>query len=161
MISSRIIVCLILIVGCLDICLGYAFVANKRSITTRSNASFISHSPQYNNHQSSSLCMVDQQVLMAGGIAVAGLVTGIGLVAFTEQQGERAKERGSGLSESMSTRIAGGLLEDMEVSSVEDLGSLTSQLEKALKEAGGADEKNLEMTEEEKKKIMEQADDGW
>jgi hypothetical protein len=105
--------------------------------------------------------MIDQQVLMGGGIAVAGLVAGIGLVAFTEQQGERAKERGSGLSESMSTRIAGGLLEDMEVSSVEDLGSLTSQLEKALKEAGGADEKNLEMTEEEKQRILAEADDGW
>lgn len=92
---------------------------------------------------------------------MAGLVAGIGLVAFTEQQGERAKERGGGLSESMSTRIAGGLLEDVEVSSVEDLGSLTSQLEKALREAGGADEKELEMTEEAKKRIAEEAEDGW
>lgn len=105
--------------------------------------------------------MIDQQVLMGGGIAVAGLVAGIGLVAFTEQQGERAKERGGGLSESMSTRIAGSLLEDMEVSSVEDLGSLTSQLEKALREAGGADEKELEMSEEDKRRIVEEADDGW
>ena len=105
--------------------------------------------------------MIDQQILMGGGIAIAGLAAGIGLVAFTESQGERAKERGSGLSESMSTRIAGGLLEDVEVSSVDDLGSLTSQLEKALKEAGGTDEKELEMTEEEKKRIAEEADDGW
>ena len=37
--------------------------------------------------------MVDQQVLMAVGIAIAGLAAGIGLVAFTESQGERAKER--------------------------------------------------------------------
>jgi hypothetical protein len=105
--------------------------------------------------------MIDDQVLMGGGIALAGLAAGIGLVAFTEQQGERAKERGGGLSDSMSTRITGGLMEDVEVSSVEDLGSLTSQLEKALREAGGADEKELEMTEEDKKRIVAEADDGW
>jgi uncharacterized protein HemX len=125
---------------------GYAFVLPK---TTR---------------ESTSLNMVDQNVLMGGGIVVAGLVSGIGLVAFTEQQGERAKERGGGLSESMSTRIAGGLLEDMEVSSVEDLGSLTSQLEQALKQASGAKGKNdkeFEMTEESKNRIKEEAEDGW
>jgi hypothetical protein len=146
---------------------GYAFVARKSlcpttatATTTRISTTRTGSVSQY-RHRKSSLQMIDQQVLMGGGIAVAGLVAGIGLVAFTEQQGERAKERGSGLSESMSTRIAGGLLEDMEVSSVEDLGSLTSQLEKALKEAGGADEKNLEMTEEEKQRILAEADDGW
>jgi len=105
--------------------------------------------------------MVDQQILMGGGIALLGLGAGIGLVAFTESQGERAKERGGGLSESMSTRIAGGLLEDVEVSSVDDLGSLTSQLEKALQEAGGTSAKDLEMSEEDKKRIKEEADDGW
>lgn len=98
---------------------------------------------------------------MGAGIAVAGLATGIGLVAFTETQGERAKERGSGLSEDMSTRIAGGLLEDVEVSSVSDIGSLTSQLEEALKETGATDEKALELTEEDKRRIKEEADDGW
>ena len=105
--------------------------------------------------------MIDQQIIMGGGIAIAGLAAGIGLVAFTENQGERARERGSGLSENMSTRIAGGLMEDVEVSSVDDLGSLTSQLEKALKEAGGTDEKELEMSEGDKKRIQEEADDGW
>ena len=139
---------------------GYAFVARKTIATTTRIQTSYGSSPLHRS-QKSSLQMIDQQVLMGGGIAVAGLVAGIGLVAFTEQQGERAKERGSGLSENMSTRIAGGLLEDMEVSSVEDLGSLTSQLEKALKEAGGADEKNLEMTEEEKQRILAEADDGW
>jgi hypothetical protein len=136
---------------------GYAFVARNAFPATTSTRTAVSKRRQV----SSSLKMIDQQVLLGGGIAIAGLAAGIGLVAFTEQQGERAKERGGGLSESMSTRIAGGLLEDMEVSSVEDLGSLTSQLEKALKEAGGADEKELEMTEEAKKRILEEADDGW
>lgn len=92
-----------------------------------------------------------------------GLATGIGLVAFAENMGERARQRGSGLSDSMSTRIVGGLMEDVEVSSVSDLGSLTSQLEQALKETGGEsiDEASFEMTEEDKKRIAEEADDGW
>lgn len=98
---------------------------------------------------------------MGAGVAIAGLGVGIGLVVFTEAQGERAKERGGGLSDDMSTRIAGQLLEDVEVSSIKDLGSLTSQLEAALKESGGADETQLEMTEEDKKRITEEADDGW
>jgi hypothetical protein len=38
------------------------------------------------------------------------------------QKGERAKERGGGLSENMSTQLSGMLMEDVEVSSVEDLG---------------------------------------
>lgn len=123
---------------------GYAFVSFQRS------------------RPNSAIRMVDQNVIMAGGVAFAGLAAGIGLVAFTEQQGERAKARGGGLSDSMSTRLAGGLLEDVEVSSVEDVGSLTSQLEKALKEAGAVkDEKQFQLTEEEKKKKIEEADDGW
>lgn len=98
---------------------------------------------------------------MGAGVAVAGLAVGIGLVAFTEVQGERAAERGSGLSEGMSTKIAGGLLEDVEVSSVADLGSLTSQLENALKETGATSEKAFEITEDEKQRMKEEADDGW
>lgn len=102
-----------------------------------------------------------ENMIMGAGIAVAGLAVGIGLVAFTEKAGERAKERGVGLSEGMATRITGGLMEDVEVSSVDDLGSLTNQLEQALLDAGGAEGKELEMTEEAKKRIEEEADDGW
>jgi hypothetical protein len=111
------------------------------------------------------LQMVDNNVIMGAGIGIAGLVAGIGLVAFTEQQGERAKERGSGLSDTMSTRITGQLMEDVEVSSVDDLDSLTSQLENALKKAGGINKDNeqqvLEFTEEEIQKKIEANDDGW
>jgi len=135
---------------------GYAFVARKGT-----NAFPTTSTSGRSTPRSSQLQMVDQQILMGGGIALLGLGAGIGLVAFTESQGERAKERGGGLSESMSTRIAGGLLEDVEVSSVDDLGSLTSQLEKALQEAGGTSAKDLEMSEEDKKRIKEEADDGW
>jgi hypothetical protein len=98
---------------------------------------------------------------MGAGVAIAGLTAGIGLVAFTESQGERAKSRGGGLSEGMTTRIAGGLLEDVEVSSVSDVASLTSQLESALKATGAADALDLSMSEEEKTRIAEDADDGW
>jgi hypothetical protein len=110
-----------------------------------------------------------ENTLLGIGIAVAGLGAGVGLVAFTEAQGERAKQRGSGLSDSMSTRIAGQLLEDVEVSSVQDLSSLTSQLEAALRESSGVGgagknvdvDEYLEMTQEEKDKIAKEADDGW
>lgn len=102
---------------------------------------------------------VDPVLIQGVAIAVAGLVAGIGLVAFTEGQGERSKQRGSGLSESMSTRIAGKLMEDVEIKS--DLSSLTGQLEKALMETGAAKEEDLALSEETKKKIKEQTDEGW
>ena len=53
------------------------------------------------------------------------------------------------------------LMEDVEVSSVEDIGSLTNQLEQALKASGGTSDDELTMTEEEKQRIAEEADDGW
>lgn len=98
---------------------------------------------------------------MGIGVGVAGLATGLGLVAFTEVQGERAKERGGGLSDGMTTRITGQLMEDVEVDSVSDLGSLTEQLEAALKESSGANAEDLTMSEAEKKRIAEEAEDGW
>mmetsp|Transcript_6172 Transcript_6172/g.8897 ORF Transcript_6172/g.8897 Transcript_6172/m.8897 type:complete len:148 (+) Transcript_6172:158-601(+) len=130
---------------------GFAFVPQSSSQT---NSLPVKRSD-------TSLKMVDQNVIMGAGIAIAGLGAGIGLVAFTEIQGERAKERGSGLSDGMSTRITGMLMEDVEVSSISDLGSLTSQLEAALKETGGADEDEFKMSEEDKKRIAEEVDDGW
>lgn len=98
---------------------------------------------------------------MGGAIAFGGFAVGIGMVTFAEAQGERGKERGAGLSENMSTQLTGMLMEDVEVSSVEDLGSLTNQLEEALKASGGTSEDEFEMTEEEIKRLEEEADDGW
>mmetsp|Transcript_22265 Transcript_22265/g.42273 ORF Transcript_22265/g.42273 Transcript_22265/m.42273 type:complete len:156 (-) Transcript_22265:139-606(-) len=137
---------------------SFAFVAKK---PMTSDAAPVVAKASYPRSTSTSLRMVDDVVLQGAGIAVAGLVAGIGLVAFTEQQGERAKERGGGLSDSMSTRIAGKLMEDVEVSSISDIDSLTSQLEKALKETGGAKDEQFETTEADKKRMMEEADDGW
>uniref|UniRef100_A0A7S1B9G3 Uncharacterized protein n=1 Tax=Corethron hystrix TaxID=216773 RepID=A0A7S1B9G3_9STRA len=79
-------------------------------------------------NSSSSLQMVDTNILMGGAVAVASFAFGIGLVVFTESAGER----GGGLSEDMSTKITGMLMEDVEVSSVADVTSLTDQLAKAL-----------------------------
>jgi hypothetical protein len=69
---------------------GYAFVSSVRqsSFQTSKNKNLKSLC----NHQSitrrstSSLQMVDQQVLMGAGVAIAGLAAGIGMVAFTENQ---------------------------------------------------------------------------
>ena len=142
---------------------GYAFVSSssRSTLQTQKAAPVAVRS---NQSSSTSLQMIEPNVLMGGGIAVAGVVFGIGLVVFTENQGERAKQRGGGLSDNMATNIAGGLLEDVEVSSVKDLGSLTSQLENALKMSGGVDDKKmseLELTDDEKKKIADDLDDGW
>jgi len=100
-------------------------------------------------------------VAIGAAIGIGGFAFGIGMVSFAEAQGERSKERGGGLSDSMSTQLTGMLMEDVEVSSVEDLGSLTSQLEEALKKSGGAKEDEFEMTPEEIKRLEEEADDGW
>eukprot|EP00565_Helicotheca_tamesis_P008579 CAMPEP_0185728782 /NCGR_PEP_ID=MMETSP1171-20130828/4172_1 /TAXON_ID=374046 /ORGANISM="Helicotheca tamensis, Strain CCMP826" /LENGTH=160 /DNA_ID=CAMNT_0028397525 /DNA_START=46 /DNA_END=528 /DNA_ORIENTATION=+ len=141
---------------------GYAFVPpTSSSICTPTRSSVVAAPSASKRSTSTSLKMVDQNIIYGAAIGIGGFAVGIGLVAFAEAQGERAKERGGGISDSMSTRIAGGLLEDVEVDSVSDLGSLTSQLEAALKETGAKEADNLEMTEEEKKKIAEEADDGW
>eukprot|EP00535_Pseudo-nitzschia_heimii_P008567 CAMPEP_0197174992 /NCGR_PEP_ID=MMETSP1423-20130617/1328_1 /TAXON_ID=476441 /ORGANISM="Pseudo-nitzschia heimii, Strain UNC1101" /LENGTH=105 /DNA_ID=CAMNT_0042624029 /DNA_START=287 /DNA_END=604 /DNA_ORIENTATION=- len=105
--------------------------------------------------------MVDGNVLAGAAIGFGGFAFGIGMVTFAEAQGERSKERGGGLSDNMSTQLTGMLMEDVEVSSVEDLGSLTSQLEQALKASGSTAEDEFEMSEEEIKRLEEEADDGW
>jgi len=52
-------------------------------------------------------------------------------------------------------------MEDVEVDSVGDLSSLTDKLEAALMESGGAEQEQLQLSEEDKKRIAEEADDGW
>ena len=142
---------------------SFSFVqpSTYRSVVTPQNTQLNTYSKSTTRSSSSQLSMVDSQVLLGGGIAVAGLVAGVGLLAFAENMGERAKARGGGLSEDMSTRLMGGLLEDTEVDAVSDLSSLTEKLEAALKESGGAKEEDLKMSEEDMKRIAEEADDGW
>jgi hypothetical protein len=140
---------------------GYAFVAKNPITSTRPSLISGVSRPSRRSSSSSSLKMLEQNVIIGIGVGITSFAAGIGLVAFTEVQGERAKARGGGLSEGMSTRITGGLMEDVEVSSVSDLGSLTNQLEMALRQSGGADDKAFEIDEEERKRIQEEAEDGW
>jgi len=135
---------------------GFAFVQSSSRSCLANNYNNIQQQRPSRSKKATTLSMVDTQVLMGGGIAVAGLAAGIGMVAFAEKMGERSE-----LSDDMATRITGGLMEDVEVDSVSDLSSLTDKLEAALMETGGADEKELAMSEEDKKRIAEEADDGW
>jgi hypothetical protein len=150
---------LVIVSALLPFTSGYAFVGSSARAAL-SVASGLPVSTSKSSGSGTQLQMVDQNVLMGAAVGVSGLVAGIGLVAFTESAGER----GSGVSEDMSTRIAGGLMEDVEMSTVADLGSLTSQLENALKQSGGVSDgkmQEMELTEEEKQKIAEDLDDGW
>jgi len=79
-----------------------------------------------------SLNMIDTAVIEGAGIAASGVAAGISVLMFTEGQGEKAKARGSGLSDDMATRMAGGFMEDVEMDTVSDMGGLTDQLEMAL-----------------------------
>ncbi|KAL3772763.1 hypothetical protein ACHAWO_004125 [Cyclotella atomus] len=139
---------------------GFSFVppTSSRVLPVSSSSIASRTSPR---KSSSSLTMLDDNIVLGGAVAVGGLVAGIGLVAFAENMGERGKARGGGLSSDMATKLSGALLEDVEVDSVSDLTSLTEKLEAALKESGGAKEQELQMSEETKKRIEEEADDGW
>ncbi|GMH71626.1 hypothetical protein TrST_g1390 [Triparma strigata] len=106
---------------------------------------------------SSTSLSVDSNYLIGGAVGLLGLGAGIGVVAFTEKQGERTVQRG-GLSENTVTNLSGMFMEDVEVSSVNDVGGLVERLEEALKEAGGEVE---DLSEEEIRRKQEEADDGW
>jgi len=80
----------------------------------------------------SALKMVDATTIEGAGIAVAGLAAGVGLLAFTEKQGERGMERGGGLSDDMSNNLAGGMVVE-KTEELVDAGGLAAQLENALK----------------------------
>lgn len=149
-------------------------VSSINRIKTTSTSSSIMSSTKVTKTSTTSL-YVDGNVIGGIGVAVAGLVAGIGIVAFTEQQGERAKARGAGLSEQMSTRMSGQFLEDVEISSISDIGSLTDQLEKALLEAKNKQQQQQQdgktndqpvvavssITENDNNRVKKENDDGW
>jgi hypothetical protein len=57
--------------------------------------------PRSLTHIQNCLFCPQENIIEGIGIGVLGLAFGIGLVAFTENRGERAKQRGGGLSETM------------------------------------------------------------
>lgn len=65
---------------------GYAFVSSANQNTFQTKNKSYQHIKSISRTSSTSLQMVDQQVLMGAGVAIAGLVAGIGMVAFTETQ---------------------------------------------------------------------------
>mmetsp|Transcript_57228 Transcript_57228/g.64873 ORF Transcript_57228/g.64873 Transcript_57228/m.64873 type:complete len:164 (-) Transcript_57228:303-794(-) len=118
----------------------------------------INSRPQNESKLNMVFVMPEPNVLAGAAVGFGGFAVGIGMVTFAESQGERSVARGVGLGENMATQLSGGLMEDVEMSSIEDLGSLTSQLENALKESGGS---VIEMSEDEKKRIAEDLETGW
>ena len=89
-----------------------------------------------------------------------GFAVGIGMVTFAITRRTFGSTRcvNVGLGENMATQLSGGLMEDVEMSSIDDLGILTSQLENALKESGGS---VIEMSDTEKQRIAEDLETGW
>ncbi|EJK54063.1 hypothetical protein THAOC_26389 [Thalassiosira oceanica] len=102
--------------------------------------------------------MVDTNIILGGGIAVGGVVAGIGLVAFAEnsespsQEFTREAENTQAKRDSPATKNSCQLPIDNE---------LLDKLEAALMESGGAEQEQLQLSEEDKKRIAEEADDGW
>ena len=106
--------------------------------------------------QSKTVLSVDAGWIQGGAIAAAGLAVGGGIPAYIEFAGKKTMERGA-LSEDTVTNLSGMFMEDVE-QSAGDLKDLTARMEKALAESGA---KEVELTEEQKKKLAEEADDGW
>jgi hypothetical protein len=74
---------------------AFSFVAKARSSSIpltssrgRVNGVAMPSQPNACRTSSTSLKMIDDTIIQGAGIAIAGLAFGIGLVAFTEQQGE-------------------------------------------------------------------------
>ena len=134
---------------------GYAFVSSRSALPSSTPPSVFATSSS-KRMTSTSLQMLDTNTIIGAGVAVAGLSVGVGLIVFTENMGQR-----SGVSEEMATNLSGMFMEDVEKSSVSDIGSLTNQLEKALKESRDDLDEDFEISEEEKKRMEDEADDGW
>lgn len=108
---------------------------------------------------SGAMRMVDQDVLMAGGVALAGVICGAGLVAFTEAQGERTAQRGS-ISDTTKQKMSAQFMEDDEMPSNYDVDDVRSRMRAALR-ADQTAEELAQMTAKATAREVEEADDGW
>mmetsp|Transcript_3921 Transcript_3921/g.4452 ORF Transcript_3921/g.4452 Transcript_3921/m.4452 type:complete len:161 (+) Transcript_3921:252-734(+) len=149
---------LALIVITTFLCLSSVSSFSPSSIGSSVSRNQINSRAQNDSKLNMVFVMPEPNVLAGAAVGFGGFAVGIGMVTFAESQGERSVARGVGLGENMATQLSGGLMEDVEMSSIEDLGSLTSQLENALKESGGA---VVEMSDAEKQRIAEDLETGW
>ncbi|CAM9115246.1 unnamed protein product [Phaeothamnion confervicola] len=101
---------------------------------------------------------LDQNTIVGIAAGVGGLALGIGLVAFTEQQGERTAARGD-LSENVAAKLSAKLLEDADMDET-DVESVTDRMRKALM-ADQTAEQEKEMQDKIAAKKTEEEDDGW
>ncbi|GMI61312.1 hypothetical protein ScalyP_jg4889 [Parmales sp. scaly parma] len=134
-----------------------SFLIMALTVTTTTAFSFhprvhAAHRPTFRR----SRLFVDPNYIQGGVIVVAGLLTGIGIPAYIEYAGKKTVSRG-GLSEESMTKFSGMMMEDVEQSSVSDLDSLVKNMEKGLAAKG----EEVELSEEKKKQMELDADDGW
>ncbi|CAM9207161.1 unnamed protein product [Chrysoparadoxa australica] len=104
------------------------------------------------------LQMMDQNILIGVAAGAGGLIAGLGIMAFTESQGERTSARGS-LSEDMALKLSAKLMEDIDVDDT-DVQSVTSKMREALAQAQ-TDEETAAMDRKKEEQKMEDLDDGW
>jgi hypothetical protein len=100
---------------------------------------------------------VDANVIAGVGVGLAGLLSGVGLMAFQENQVARAEERGSDVvSEATKTKLSAQFMEDVEMNAL-GLDDTVSKMERALAKRKGMSV-DAAIGEIDKKEVL---DDGW
>ena len=100
---------------------------------------------------------VDPNVIGGVAVGLGGLLSGVGLMAFQENQVTRSEERGSDvISSETKTKLSAQFMEDVEMNAL-GLDDTVTRMEKALAKRKGASVDEV-IGEVEK---MEVLDDGW
>jgi hypothetical protein len=100
---------------------------------------------------------VDPNVIGGVAVGLGGLLSGVGLMAFQENQVTRSEERGSDvISSETKTKLSAQITEDVEMNAL-GLDDTVTRMEKALAKRKGASVDEV-IGEVEKKEVL---DDGW
>lgn len=100
---------------------------------------------------------VDANVIAGVGVGLAGLLSGVGLMAFQDNQVARAEERGSDVvSDATKTKLSAQFMEDVEMNAL-GLDDTVSKMERALAKRKGMSV-DAAIGEIDKKEVL---DDGW
>ncbi|KAG5184990.1 hypothetical protein JKP88DRAFT_219548 [Tribonema minus] len=144
----------------LDAVSGFHMASCRQSQWVGGCVARVSRAPQQQRAGSSTAIAMemDQNTIIGIAAGVGGLALGIGLVAFTEQQGVKTAERG--IDEGMANKLQAKLLEDFELEE-NDVTSVTDRMRAALKQ----DKTEEELAELAAKQLAarskEREDDGW